>query len=110
MPLVLVIFATLCCLVVNVAGNTETLFPRNVSDASGNFADSSSQITWSGVPAQVPYVLNADNVDYEAGALKSFYKMMNLFLDVVFVQDIPYGKFLRLVILLRFPHFRAGFV
>ena len=79
-----------CTILAPVLPSAFELSPSNVTDSSGNRADKDSVITWAPLPSGKPYKITEDNVDYDAGSLNDFYNMMNNFLDVVFVKEIPW--------------------
>ncbi len=83
-------FILFCTTLTPVLPSAFELSPTNITDSSGNRADKDSVITWAPLPSGKPYKITEDNVDYDAGSLNNFYNMMNNFLDVVFVKDIPW--------------------
>ncbi len=88
---VTLLFLLLCAILDPVLPSAFELSPVNVTDSSGNRADKDSIITWAPLPSGKSYKIADENVDYDTGSLTDFYDMMNNFLDVVFVKDIPWN-------------------
>ncbi len=83
-------FFLFCIVPAPVIPSAFELSPVNITDSSGNRADKDSIITWAPLPSGKSYKIVDGNVDYDTGSLTDFYDMMNNFLDVVFMKDIPW--------------------
>ena len=67
-----------------------TYTPQTLTDSVGNTADENNNVDWAPVPAGTPYKGESDTL--ADGGLEPYFNMVNTFLDVLVMNEPPYGK------------------